>query len=234
MALSSLMHLFQRQTVDPVISVNRMSVRDVMMAELPQSPGFVVQIGSFDGKTHDPIHDVLLQRDAWKAIFVEPVPYIFSRLQSNYPNGERFIFEQNVINNGKPTVFYHLDEDVLKENKGVPEWVLMLGSLNKSHIEKHLDGTLKPHIKSLDVSGMTLENLFNKHAVRNLHMLHIDAEGHDWKILKQLNLRKYSPKIILFEYVHLNPQEVHAAKRFLAPQYDFHLVDMDFLCVRKD
>ena len=47
---------------------------------------------------------------------------------------------------------------------------------------------------------MTIEALFQKNDIKELSLLHIDAEGYDWKILSQLDLECFNPKIILFEF----------------------------------
>lgn len=37
---------------------------------------FVVQIGSNDGMTADPLYCILHEHPSWKALLVEPVPYL--------------------------------------------------------------------------------------------------------------------------------------------------------------
>jgi len=60
----------------------------------------IIQIGSNDGVSNDPVHELLLEREKWSAVFVEPVPYVFDRLKSNYPSSSRFVFENSLINGG--------------------------------------------------------------------------------------------------------------------------------------
>jgi FkbM family methyltransferase len=196
-------------------------------------PGHAVQIGSNDGVTHDPLHKLFLERSNWQVVLVEPIPAIFAQLKANYPNESRFSFEQLAVNDGKDATFYFIDPNDQYIQEQFPEWASMLGSFDRKHIEKHLDGALTPYIKEMSISSVTLAELLAKHKVEKLHLLHIDAEGYDWKILQQLDLDVYKPKVILFEYYHLSAEEITAAKAFLMPKYRMYLSEMDFVCVRK-
>src|SRR5215475_11098250 len=52
----------------------------------------VVQIGSNDGNTNDPLHKLLIDNPAWQALLIEPVPFLFEKLVANYPREDRFKF----------------------------------------------------------------------------------------------------------------------------------------------
>ena len=61
----------------------------------------------------------------------------------------------------------------------------------------------------------TLDELIKKHGMSNIHILQIDAEGHDYQVLKTLNLAMNSPLIIQFEHGHLSPREIDGAVEYL-------------------
>lgn len=193
----------------------------------------IVQIGSNDGITADPIYDLVLKNDNWKALYVEPVPYLFKVLKNNFPDNERFRFENSALNDGSKQIFYYVSKDVTSNFEDLPRWHDQIGSFNKSHIIKHLNGILEPYIKELNVQGITLDQLFLRYNILNLGLLHIDTEGHDWKILSQLNLSKYEPYIILFEHKHLNKEEIEEAVNFLEHLYWILNLERDFLCILK-
>ncbi|MFC2167195.1 hypothetical protein ACFLQZ_04445, partial [Acidobacteriota bacterium] len=52
----------------------------------------IVQIGSNDGMTNDPIFQLVKKNNKWKVLFVEPVPYLFEQLVNNYSSESRFKF----------------------------------------------------------------------------------------------------------------------------------------------
>lgn len=223
------LNYFQRYR-EPSVEVCSEKPMEVIKKLVPNTEGFVVQIGSHDGKTHDPLHALILERTAWRGLFVEPVPYLFEKLVANYPKSPRFYFEPSAINNGENASFYFVNLSD-QELHAFPEWVSMLGSFKRSHILKHLDGSLEKHIEEIKIQGLKLHQLFQKYSIDKIHVLHIDAEGYDWEILKQLDFREYLPTIILFEYAHLSGEEISLAKRFLSPRYNISVAGMDFLCV---
>lgn len=194
---------------------------------------FIVQIGSNDGVTGDPIYHLARSRFRSKVLLVEPVPYLFEKLKQNYPDRRRFIFENVAINDGSKQQFYYVRKEVVNELEHLPVWYDQLGSFYKENIIKHLNGVLTPHIEEITIEGITLEELFKKNEVKALDLLHIDTEGYDWKILSQLNLNIIKPTIILFEHKHLQETERKRAISFLEQEYEIFQFAGDYLCIRK-
>ena len=198
------------------------------------SPCDIVQIGSNDGMTGDPIYGLIMRNTKWKAVLVEPVPYLFEKLKKNYPSDPRIRFENAAINHGTKQTFYFVNIKGEDKPKNLPNWHDQLGSFDRKHIVKHLDGTLEPFIEEMEVNGLTLEDLFRKNGVENLKLLHMDTEGYDWKILAQLDLKKHQPAVLFFEHKHLSETELAEAKQFLEPDFHVFKFDSDFLCLRKE
>lgn len=194
----------------------------------------VIQIGSNDGKTGDPIFELINRKHNWEVLLVEPVPYLFERLKSNYGSGRRFSFENVAINDGTTQVFYWVSDEAKKDIPNLPVWYDQLGSFNKFNILTHLDGILEPYIRELHVEGITLNKLIERNNIKAVDILHIDTEGYDWKVLSQFDLEKYNPLIILFEYKHLANSEIQGARDFLKNKYNIFQFEGDYLCLRKD
>lgn len=200
---------------------------------LSNQTAFLVQIGSNDGKTGDPLFPLLQKNKQWKALFVEPVPKSFQELKNNYPDFQRFQFENVAINEGTSMNFYWVDEAAKKAIPDLPYWYNQLGSFSKEHILKELNGQLAPFIRTKKLQGMRLSALFKKHQVEKVDLLHIDTEGYDWNILSQLNLKEYQPTFILFEQNHLTQKEHQAAVQFLTDSYFLFSIGIDLLAVEK-
>jgi len=200
---------------------------------VPETDAQVVQIGSNDGKTDDPIHQLLLKRKGWQGLFVEPVPYIFERLKQSYPTEPRFRYENAAINDGSSATFYWVDATAKQRIPDLPEWYDQLGSFCREHIVNHLDGILEPYIISQEVRGITLGQLFEKHAIGKIDILHIDTEGYDYKVLSQLDLSRHEPSVILFEYKHLAEGEREKSIHMLTPKYELYDLGSDFLAVNR-
>ncbi len=81
---------------------------------------------------------------------------------------------------------------------------------------------------------MTLQNLFTKHDVNTIDILHIDTEGYDWKVLSQLDFNRFQPKAILYEHKLLSITEKNEAIDYLKTNdYLIHVLGGDYLCLKK-
>lgn len=223
LSVKAYQHLFKKHPVDFWIS-----------KYISSNPSIIIQIGSNDGKTGDPIFSLINKRESWKAILVEPVPYLFERLKANYKEDSRFIFENIAINEGQEQTFYSVRQEARDDFPDLPSWYDQLGSFIRENITKHLDGKLEPYIEEIKLPGITLSNLFTKHSVNHIDLLHIDTEGYDWRILSQLSLNIYKPSIILYEYKHLSESEKEQSIKFLMNDYHIFKFGGDFLSIRKE
>lgn len=195
---------------------------------------YIVQIGSNDGKTGDPFHQLLNQNGAWSALFVEPVPYLFERLKTNYPDHSRFRFANVAINEGDSLDFYWVDSEVKNIFDDLPFWYDQLGSFDRQHIVNELGERMEPYILSQTLEGTTLPGLLKKNDIKNIDILHIDTEGYDWKILSQLDINAFTPTFILYESNHLSKKELTDSYEFLDKKYALFTVGIDTLAVSRN
>ncbi|GAB3198825.1 FkbM family methyltransferase [Pontibacter aydingkolensis] len=190
----------------------------------------IIQIGSNDGKTGDPLFSLINEYKDCTAIFVEPIPYLYLKLKQNYNFGSRFVFENIAINDGTKQTFYSVSEYAKDAIPNLPSWYDQLGSFNKTNILNHLDGILEPYIKETIIEGSSLKQLLKKNQINRIDILHIDTEGYDWKILSQLDFEKYKPEIILYEHKHLSKKEKKASINSLKKHnYTIFKLGGDFL-----
>lgn len=194
----------------------------------------IVQIGSNDGKTGDPLNQLLFTNKEWKALFVEPVPYLFERLKRNYPDDKRFQFENVAINKGERLTFYWVNPDANGTLDNLPYWFDQLGSFNRQHIINELGERIEPFIFSEELEGVTLNTLFERNDIQQIDILHIDTEGYDWQILSQLDLKKHKPSFILYEKNHLLASDLNDSYNFLKIDYKLYEIGIDMLAVSKE
>ena len=166
---------------------------------------FFVKVGANDGITGDPCStDILLAAANWKGLLIEPVPYCFDRLKANFPDRIRFRLEQVAIGASKTEEsFFYVDANAAHSLPSLPSWFDQLGSFKKEHILKHLSGTLEPFIIECKVPVCRLSDVLARHGIHDLHLLHVDAEGHDYEVLKTLDFAIHSPFSIFVEHKHL-------------------------------
>ncbi len=180
-----------------------------------------IQIGACDGKSFDPIFK-LIQKYHWTGVLVEPIPFYFKQLQENYKGIQNLTFVNKAISdkNGISNM-YTIDPAGFEE---LPEWVKGISSLStdrnaldeaywttgrgKVHRDKGYSyETLKKYIKEIPIECITVDQLLQGAGIQHFDLLQIDAEGHDYVILKQFDLNKYRPKIIHFEFANLSDEE---------------------------
>ena len=194
-----------------------------------------IQIGSSNGITADPITQFIVKNN-WNGILVEPVKYIFEELKKNYSSiKNRLIFENCAIanENGK-LKFYRLKKS---ENADLPFWYEQLGSLNKEVVLKHKDSI--PHFDDLfiedTVNAITFKNLVEKHSIKKIDFIQIDAEGYDYEILKMIPLSEFEVDFIMFENRHLPDLDFKNAIRMLKKNgFQVGTKYKDTIAVRKE
>ena len=65
------------------------------------------------------------------------------------------------------------------------------------------------------MEALSVSTLLQQTEISSLNLLHIDTEGHDFRILRQFNLRKYKPEIVIVEHKHLNAADKDAMRGHL-------------------
>jgi FkbM family methyltransferase len=198
----------------------------------------VVQIGASDGERQDPIRRLLLERPRWRALLVEPDPPSFSRLRANYPVDERFVLDNVAVAATDGTLpFWYLDEGAREAVPGLPGHFDQLGSFDEHYLTDELGASrteaIAPYLRSIDVPTLTFESLLVRHAVDRVDLLIVDTNGSDWVVLRQVDLDRFRPSVVLFEHKHLSPEDLAAARAFLGSAYTITDLGDDLLCRRR-
>jgi FkbM family methyltransferase len=205
------------------------------IAELFQGKSIVlVKIGSNDGVQGDPLRDLIQQNPQWIVLFIEPIKAVYERLIRNYPSGGVYRFENVAIADQPGTKpFYYVSDAIKQEMPSTPWWYDQLGSFDRNHIIKH-GTTFEPFIVTEEVRCETLAAILDKHDLTSrVDVIHIDTEGYDYEILKQLDLSSSKLRVVLYEYQHLIEADAAAAEAFLqAAGYTIKRYWPDTLAIR--
>lgn len=174
---------------------------------------FFIQVGSCDGIKHDPIHNYVIKYN-WSGILIEPVEYLFKKLAKNYCDVKGLLFLNLAISDesGYKNFYY------LKETKDhIHSAYCELGSFSKDTILKHkkIIPNIEEYIVSKKVKTITISELKRQYNIRQIDLLNIDTEEHDYRILRSINFKNIKPKIILFEHKHLSSKEYKEIKYLL-------------------
>jgi FkbM family methyltransferase len=172
---------------------------------------FFVNIGAYDGVLSDPLHRLVLENHQWRGIFVEPQAEPFRRLQDAYGYSDRFIFEQLAIADvAGERPFYSLSVDGMRET-GVSGVFNVYGALDRDKVARELASAMRTYgsraakepvayLTSQLVRCEPIMSMLDRHGVRRIDVLKIDAEGDDFKIIQQIDYSRLKPRLILYEH----------------------------------
>ena len=209
-----LLVVYQRLFDSDTFRLRRTLGRQISELGTETSEIFFVQVGSNDGFSNDPFCDWVIRSNT-HAYFFEPVPSCFSRLVANYmsrvstSNQSRLhFFNEAVTEEESDLVFFSVSDEAQSElGPRLPYWWDQLGSFDRFHITKHLDGMLEPFIVETQVKTVSLAGFIEREGLQRIDVLHIDAEGHDFKVLSSLDFDRIKPRIILIEHKHLSESD---------------------------
>ena len=217
------------------IDFTEKSVSEILKSLTKGNDNFqFVQIGSNDGMSGDPIFHLLKENRSWKGLLVEPVPFLFNQLQGNYGTEERFSFENALVSNQEGEIpFYYLSPEDYAEIGNDGDLYNQLGSLSKEHLIEAI-GVTKNYIKKELIKSYTLEALLKRHDVERVDLLHMDVESAKFAILKNVDLGKFTPRMIVLEHKHLLYRDAFQLLKKLNQFYKITANSDDLVAVRKD
>ncbi|MDO8564874.1 MAG: FkbM family methyltransferase, partial [bacterium] len=128
------------------------------------------------------------------------------------------IFENAAIDSADGVrTFYRLKEN---DDQNVPEWYDLLGSFSKEAVLRQRDRipNFDEYLISEEIRCLSLSSLLQKHGIAKVDLLHIDAEGHDYEIIKSIPFASVKPAMILYEHRLLSAEDVVACQAFLRKQ----------------
>jgi FkbM family methyltransferase len=194
-----------------------------------------VQVGSNDGVKFDPI-SLQVRTRRWTGVMVEPVPYLFERLTTNFGGSRRVRLENAAVAaHGGSQPFYFLAESPGSE-PDLPDWYDALGSFRKDVVLSHREHIpdIDARLREIEVPCLTFDELCRKHAVERIDLVHIDTEGYDFEVIKLVDLDRWQPSVLLYEHKHLSQDDQAAARQLLDAQgFDLLADDTDTLAVRR-
>ena len=165
---------------------------------------FFLQVGANDGLMDDPIH-FLVRKYGWWGVLLEPDPQLFERLKENYSGVDGPILVNAALSpiNGK-TTFYRIRMD-----EKMPNWCALLGSFRREVILSNKNDVpeIETHIVEDRIESISFHSLVARYKPPRIDLIVIDTEGYDLEILRQLDLIRFRPDLIVYEHKHLNERE---------------------------
>ena len=160
-----------------------------------------VEIGANDGVEFDHLRRWIVERE-WRGVMVEPVPHLFERLRRNYGGIDRVTLENAAIaaDDGRLALYHPPAGDFDMIGSFSRERTLHVGAaLGFADLEARLEVT--------EVPCLSFDSLCEKHGLERLDLLVVDAEGHDYEILKAADLAARRPRLIVYEHGLLSARD---------------------------
>jgi FkbM family methyltransferase len=181
----------------------------------------VLQIGCMDGVSWDPVH-AAIKRHNCAALLVEPQPEFAALARAAYADYPQVRVANCAISEHDGVATLHRVPPVHVLDGSVPKWAAGIASL---YTDRNALGGLRvgqgaaeaiaAHRSSIEVPCMRLQTLIDQFELRRVDIVVTDVEGGDWMVLRQLNLKRYRPAMVYFEYYNLPEEEKTDILRWL-------------------
>lgn len=194
-----------------------------------------VEVGANDGEQHDHLRRHIVA-GGWTGVMAEPVPYVFSRLQANYADLPGVSLANVAVADRDGTLpFFHLRDAGPQERAGLPAWYDGVGSFDRAAILSHAPQMpdIAERIVELQVPAVRFATLCEAHGIARPDLVVIDTEGHDWAIIRSIDLAAHGPRLLIYEHFHLCPEDRAACRAHVeAAGYETLEEGFDTLCLR--
>jgi FkbM family methyltransferase len=191
-----------------------------------------VEIGANDGKKNDPLYD-RIKKYGWRGILVEPDSANFEKLKENYRGIEGLIFENTGIGPESGELLFYKIKDITDQEPG---WYYQVGSFDKNTFLKNISygKGLDQRIVAEPRPVIHFDELLEKNNFRDVDLLHLDAEGFDYRILRSINFAKYDIRMVLFESEWMTKSELKELIQYLRNhQYRVYRSGIDYAGIKR-
>jgi FkbM family methyltransferase len=163
----------------------------------------VLQIGAFDGEASDPLQEILSENRV-SAILVEPqiLPYemLVKRYKAN--PGITVINAAIADKDGTATLY-------VPSRTASPKASLMADHHRRFGVG-HRD------VRTIEIATLSGPSLMKKFPTNHLHILQVDTEGMDYRIINWFFDANIEPDVINFESLHLDKGDRLASRDLLS------------------
>ncbi|MDC2985442.1 FkbM family methyltransferase [Candidatus Pelagibacter sp.] len=175
-----------------------------------QDFGLVV-IGAHSGLY---LKDLVSKYQDRNVLLVEPVPYNYEILNSEYKDNPKITICKNaIIDKSKKDFFYYVKKESI--SKLGKHWASQIGSFDKNHILNHKNKRFdikEDDIETIQIEFITFDDLIKRYSIKSIDKLQIDVEGAEYKIMNSINFQKIEINKILFESKHFDGTFIEGKK----------------------
>jgi FkbM family methyltransferase len=165
------------------------------------TPPTILQVGACDGLRDDPLHHFLTTRPC-RAHLLEPLPENFQRLQNTYAAHPHITLHcEALTDTASGTATLHVPEGG-GDIKTVASFDPTLHKVIL--IDEIRYGPTRP----VEVRTITITDFCRREHITHFHIIQIDAEGMDARLVTSILRAGLRPAILNFEHLHIKTGEV--------------------------
>ena len=187
-----------------------------------------IQVGANDGLTNDAIREFAVW-SKWPGICVEPMPWLYQKLKSNYKHVENVDCVNAALGHGDSLELFFIRRDRIGE---FPYWADQIASFDREHLFKHFERVeLDPSLlASCAIETVSFESLLERLGYDPSNtLLFMDVEGYENIIFREDSFYQLGFKNIIFEHTHLDePDKIFMKLR--KNGYELHIAENDCIC----
>ena len=209
-------------TLDPTLRFD--GLLSLVAAAHVQEHGEItfLQVGAFDGEEGNAIVH-LIKNYPSRGVLVEPQPRVFAQLCKRYGRRNNLTLVNAAIDSvgGSRPFYLAKDADV------------QFASFDRRNLLRH--GLKQDEIEAVEVGCLTIADVLDLAGMETVDFLQIDAVGHDYAILRSIDLGRVAPRIIRFEQRHFDRGDLTAWVDTLAEHgYRFLTEKLDVVAIRSE
>jgi FkbM family methyltransferase len=185
--------------------------------------GIFVESGAFDGLTESSCK-FFEESAGWRGYNLEPVPWIFERLQKNRPNGTNLNI--GLSDRSGDVKFQSVIHPHFKEFVG---W----GSIEHAPAVLCDMESAGATLQEIQVKVSTWEQFIREQDIQIVDLMVLDVEGHELSVLSSMKGSPVLPHVMCIEFGHIGFDHLRQMMEALGYEYDIHSYANAFF-VRRD
>jgi FkbM family methyltransferase len=179
--------------------------------------GYFVEVGAFDGESYSNTSG--LADIGWNGLYIEPVNSYYTACQNRHKKNSNI----QVINRA----ISFEDNQILTINISGPLSTVSEKSLN--NFKRMNWGSWGA---TQEIVGMTLNTTLEEYLIPiNFDLLVIDVEGYEYQVLREWDINKWAPKMVIIELHDKNPNYVSLNEQGELNSIRNKFIDSGYTCV---
>lgn len=209
----------QRKSIQQEEQIDIIDFLDLYFSYIDPEDFFFIEMGANDGKTNDPLYPYIVKHGL-RGVVVEPQPDVYDLLVETYKDQPQVTCVHGAIAEETGVRPFYTAKESVKTTENYSR-VTGLGTLNRDVLVKTLKNKLPKGtdvstcIQVSNIEAITFDDLCTRLSVKRVDYIQSDCEGYDYEILRTIDLKKHTPKIINFESGHLSDQDRKACEGML-------------------